>query len=188
LLGEALTISRLVMDDGHPFALELVGNDRPCHAALLIVAAAGAEDVPHVAFGDLGIGGSRRDLKDAVLLVHLGGGHGDAGIEMAEDDFHAAADELVGDRSPFLRIGAIVADGKLILLSEDAAGGVDVLDRLLDAVLELRAEGGAAAGERAGDAELDLRRSAVRKSKAKTEGEAERKPLFHRVHLWMKNR
>ena len=34
------------------------------------------------------------------------------------------------------------------LLAEDAAGGVDVLDRLLGAVLELRAEGGVAAGDR----------------------------------------
>src|SRR5262245_30776480 len=107
---------------------------------------------------------------------------------MADDEFHAVADELVGDRHAFFRVGAIVAGVQLDLLSEDAAGGVDVLDRLLDAVLELRTEGGAAASERAGDAELDLRRSAVRESKAKTEGEAEREPLFHRVHLWMKNR
>ena len=47
------------------------------------------------------------------------------------------------------------------LLAEDAAGGVDVLDRLFDAVLELRAEGGAAAGDRAGDAHLDLGRRGV---------------------------
>ncbi len=43
------------------------------------------------------------------------------------------------------------------LLAEDAAGRVDVLDGLLDAVLQLRAEGGVRAGDRAGDAELDLR-------------------------------
>src|SRR5262249_24164377 len=73
-------------------------------------------------------------------------------------------------------------------LSQNAAGGVDVLHRLLDAVLELRAEGGAAAGDRSGDAQLDLRRSVIRKSKAKTEGEAKREPLSHSVHLWMKTR
>ena len=72
------------------------------------------------------------------------------------------------------------------LLSENAAGGVDVLDRLLGAVLELRTEGGAAAGERAGDAQLDLRRSGICESKAKTEGEAEREPLSHCVYPWVK--
>ena len=33
---------------------------------------------------------------------------------MADDEFHAVADELVGDRHAFLRIGAIIADEKLI--------------------------------------------------------------------------
>ena len=93
---------------------------------------------------------------------------------MTDDELDAVADELVGDRHAFLRVGAIVADGGPgSILPEDAAGGVDVLDRLLDAVLELRAEGGAAAGDRAGDAQLDLRRSGVRECEAKAEGKAE---------------
>ena len=58
----------------------------------------------------LRIGGRGRDLEDAVLLVDLGGRNGDAGIEMADDEFHAVADELVGDRNAFLGIGAVVAD------------------------------------------------------------------------------
>ena len=78
---------------------------------------------------------------------------------MADDELDAVADELVGDRHAFLRVGAVVAGRQHDLLAEDAAGGVDVSDRLLDAVLELRAEGGAAAGDRAGDAQLDLGRS-----------------------------
>src|SRR5262249_15407174 len=106
------------------------------------------------------------DLEDAVLLQHLGGGDRHAGIEMADDELHTVADELVGDRYAFLWIGAVVADEDLDLLPEDAAGGVDVLDRLFRAVLELGTEGGAAAGDRSADAELDLRRSAVRESKA----------------------
>ena len=130
--------------------------------ALLVVAAAGAEDVPHAALGDLRIGGGRRDRQDAVLLIDLGGRDGDAGIEVADDELHAVADELVGDRNAFLGIGAVVADATRDLLAEDAAGGVDVGDRLLGAVLELRAEGGAAAGDRAGDAHLDLGRRGAR--------------------------
>ena len=58
------------------------------------------------------------------------------------DEFDAVADELVGDRDALLGIGHVVADDERDLLAEDAAGGVDVLDRLLGAVLELRAEGG----------------------------------------------
>ncbi len=176
------------MHDGDLLALEILDNVIGRDRALLVVATAGAEDVPHVAFGDLGIGGRRRDLENAVLLIDLGGRHGDAGIEMADDEFHAVADEFVGDRDAFFGIGAIVADEELDFLSQNAAGGVDVLNRLLDAVLELCAEGGAAPGDRAGDAQLDLCRSGIRESKAKTEGEAEREPLSHSVHLWMKAR
>src|SRR5262249_53156887 len=157
-----------------------------CDRALLVVAPTGAEDVPHVAFGDLGIGGRRRDHEHAVLLVDLGGRNGHAGIEVADDEFDAIADELVGDRDAFFRIGAVVADENLDFLSQNAAGGVDVLDRLLDSVLELRTEGGAAAGDRSGNAQLDLRRSVLCESEAKTKGEAEREPLSHSVHLWMK--
>src|SRR5262249_61211111 len=134
----------------------------------------------------LRIGGRGRDHQHPVLLVHLGGRNCDAGVEVADDEFHAVADELVGDRDAFFRIGAIVADENLDLLAKNAAGGVDVCDRLLDSVLELRAEGGAAAGDRSGDPKLDLRRSAVRESKAEAEGQTKREPVFHRVHLWMR--
>ena len=47
------------------------------------------------------------------------------------------------------------------LLAENAAGRVDVGDRLFGAVLELRPECGAAAGERAADAELDVAAAAA---------------------------
>jgi hypothetical protein len=185
LLGQTLAIGRLVVHDRDLLALEIFDDVIARDRALLVVATAGAEDVPHVALGDLGIGGRRRNLEDAVLLIDLGGGNGDARVEMADDEFHAVADKLVGHRHAFLRVGAVVTDVELDLLSENAAGGVDILDRLLDAVLELRAEGGAAAGERAADAELDLRRSGVGGGKGKTEGEAKRKPWFHRGYLWM---
>src|SRR4029453_101112 len=182
-IGETLTIGRLVVHDGDLLAFEILENVIARDRALLIVAPAGAEDVPHVALGDPRIGGRGRDLEDAVLLIDLGGRNRDAGIEMADDEFHAVADELIRTRAPSLRIGAIVAEENLDLLSENAARGVDVFDRLLDAVLELRPEGGTAAGDRSGNPQLDLRRSAARESEAKAEGEAKREPLFHRVHL-----
>ena len=42
-----------------------------------------------LALGDLRIGRGRRDLQDAVLLIDLGGRHGDAGIEVADDELDA---------------------------------------------------------------------------------------------------
>ena len=102
---------------------------------------------------------------------------------MTDDEFHAVTHEFVGNGNAFLRIGAIVAEKHLDFLSENAALGIDVLDCLLDAILKLRAEGGAAAGNRSGNAQFDLRRSAVRESEAKAKGEAKREPWFHCVHL-----
>ena len=61
------------------------------------------------------------------------------------------------------------------LLAEDAAGGVDVGDRLFDAVLDLRAEGGVRAGDRAGDADLDLGLRRAGQGDGKAEREAERR-------------
>ena len=65
------------------------------------------------------------------------------------------------------------------LLAEDAAGGVDVGDRLFDAVLHLRAERGIGAGDRAADAELDLGgRGVAASADAKAQREAERDDRF----------
>ncbi len=168
-------------------ALELVGDDRARHSALLVVAPADAENVPQAALGDARIGGRRRDLQDAVVLQNLGGGHGDAGIEVADDEFHAVGREFVGDRHAFLRIAAVVADAELDLLAEDAARRVDVIDRLLDALLELGAEGRAAAGQGPRDAELDLgmRASRHRKSKAKRQGEGRAVDHVDRPPKWL---
>ena len=74
---------------------------------------------------------------------------------MAHHEFHAVGGELVGDRDALLGIGDVVAIGHHDFLAENAAGIVDVGDRLFGAVLELRAEGRIGAGDRAADAELD---------------------------------
>src|SRR5262245_36145156 len=172
LLGETLAIGRLVVHDGDFLALEILEDVIGCDGALLIVAPTGAEDVPEIALGHRWIGGRRGDHEHAVFLVHLGGRNGDAGIEVANDEFHTIADELVGDRDAFFRVRAIVADEYLDFLTEDAALSIDVLDRLLDAVLELGTEGRAAASDRSGNPQFHLRRSALRESEAEPESEA----------------
>ena len=55
------------------------------------------------------------------------------------------------------------------LLAENAAGLVEVLGRLADALGQLRAERGVRAGDRTGDADLDLR--VRRAGEAETGGE-----------------
>ena len=96
---------------------------------------------------------------------------------MADDELDAVADELVGDRNALLGIGDVVALLERDLLAEDAAGLVDVVDRLLRAVDKLRAEGGVRAGDRAGDAHLDLGAGGARERQGRDKRDAGQ-PIF----------
>jgi hypothetical protein len=167
------------MDDGDALALEFFPDQVAGDAALLVVAAADAEDVPHVALGDPRIGGSGRDHQHAILLIHVGGGNGHAGIEVTNDELHAVGYELIGDRDTFLRVRAVVAHRERDLLPQNASGGVDVFHRLLDSMLELRAEGSAAASDRAGDAELDLRCGSAGQGRGQAKCQDHRGEPFH---------
>src|SRR5262249_9851479 len=138
-------------------AFEFRRNERPGHDALLVVAPAHPKYVPRAgAIGDLGIGGSRRDLQHAVLKVDIGSRDGDAGVEVADHELHAVGGELVRDGHALLRVGAIIPNGHHELLAQDAASRIVALDRLLDAVLELSSKSSTAAGDRAAYAEFDL--------------------------------
>ena len=187
-VGKALTIGGLVMHDGDLLALHVLEDIGRRHRALLVVAAAGAEHVPHAALGHARIGGGRRDREDAVFLIDFGRRHGDAGIEVTDHELHALGRELVGDRHALFGIADVVADRGGDLLALDAAGRVDVFDRLFEAVLQLRAEGGIRSGQRAGDAELDLRRGIARQRYGKPERQsqrrAERGDPFHSKLPW----
>ena len=91
---------------------------------------------------------------------------------MADDELDAVADELVGDRHALLRIGHVVALLEGDLLAEDAAGLVDVVDRLLRPVGELRAEGRVRPGDRARDAHLDLGAGGARERQGRDKRDA----------------
>ena len=56
---------------------------------------------------------------------------------MADHELDAVADELVGDRDALLGIGNVVALLDLDLLAENAAGLVEVLGGLADAVASI---------------------------------------------------
>ena len=129
--------------------------------ALLVVAAAGAEDVVEALLGQLRVGRGGRDLQDALLVVDLRGRDRRAGAEVPGHEHHALVDHLVGDRDRLLGIAGVVADPEHELLAEHAAGLVEVLDRLLGALLHLLAEDRVLAGHRAGggDHDVGLRRA-----------------------------
>src|SRR6185437_2157433 len=74
LVGEALAVGALVVEDRDVLALEIfrdVGaGDRP----LLVVTAADTRDVPELALGEQRVGGCRRDLQHVAVGIGLGGG------------------------------------------------------------------------------------------------------------------
>ena len=117
------------------------------------------------------------DGNTLAVVRDFGGRNRDAGVEVADHEFDAVADELVGDRNALLGIGNVVALFEGDLLTENAAGLVDVINRLLSAVGQLRAERGVRAGDRAGDAHLDLGARGARESQARGKQQAGQ-PIF----------
>ena len=156
LVGEAFAVGRLVVDDGDVLVLEILRQIAGGKAALLIVAAAGAECVPHAAVGEERIGRGRRDLQHVAVDIGVRGRDRRRRAIMADGNGDAHAGEFFRDRARLLGIAGIVADLEPELSSEHAAGGIDVGDRLLGAVAHLPAEGRLAAGHRARGADHDV--------------------------------
>ena len=65
-------------------SLEILRQIAGGEAALLVVAAAGAERVPHAAIGELRIGRGRRDLQHAAVEIGVGGRDRRRGAIMAD--------------------------------------------------------------------------------------------------------
>ena len=75
---------------------------------------------------------------------------------MAGDQLDLLGGHLIGDRYRLFRIAGVVADFQRQLLTEDAAGLVDIGDRLFGAQLHLLAEGRVFAGHRTDGGDFDL--------------------------------
>ena len=75
---------------------------------------------------------------------------------MSRDEHGALGRHVVRDTDRLLGIARVVSDREHQLLSEHAACGVDVSNRLFGAAAELLAEGGIAAAHRTGDADDDI--------------------------------
>ena len=137
LVGQAFAVGRLVVKDGDVLALVGLGDVVAGDRALLVVAAADAERVPQVAFGEGRIGRGRRDLQHAAVGIGLRRRDRRRRAIVPGDERQLHAGELLADRARLLRIAGVVADLELELLAHHAAGGVDVGDRRFGAVLEL---------------------------------------------------
>ena len=188
LVGKALAVRGLVVENGNLAILVVVKNVLAGNRALLVVATARAEGVPVAALGELRVGRSRRDLKKAVFDVNVGRRDGDAGVEVAVNELDAIADELVGNRNALLRVGNVVTELELDLLAVHAAGGIDVLRRQFRALLKLRAKGGVRAGQRAGDADQDVGLGRPRQRQSGRYGDAGKPMHSHIPYSWLLRR
>ena len=156
LVGKSLAVGGLVMEDRDVLAGEVLGKEIAGDKALLVVAAAGAERVPHAALGQQRVGGGRRYLKDAFLVIGFRGGDRGARAEMPGHEDHALVDHLVGHRHRLLGLASVVADLQYQLLAEHAAGGVEIGHRHSRSPHHLLAENRVLSGHRTGGGDDDL--------------------------------
>ena len=160
-------------------SLSLAEREFGPQLALLVVAAAGAENVPQFSLGDLRVGGGGRDHQHAVVGIDFGGRDRHAGVEVADYQLDAVADELVRDRNALLGIGNVVALFDCDFLAVDATGLVEVLRSLSDALHQLRAERGVRPCDRTGDPDLDLGARGAREGQPRGEQQARQQVFFH---------
>ena len=164
-VGEALAVGGLVVEDGDVLALVVLHDVFGGDQALLIVTAADARDVPQLALGEQRIGRGWRDFQD--IAVGIGFRRRDRGrrtiVAGNEGDFRAG--ELFRHRTRLLWIAGIVADFQREFLAEQTAAGIDVLDRLFGAVLQLTPKRGFAARHRACNSDGDVLRKCCRRQR-----------------------
>ncbi len=157
LVGEAFAVGGLVVKDGD-FAREVgVGEEVAGHQALLVVAPAGAEHVPDPAIGEFRIGRGRRDLQDALVGIALGRRDRGTRAEMPGHNRRRPAGQLVGPTATAcFGSHASSPTSRTEFFAENAACGVDVLDRLFGTGLHLGAERRVLPSHRPGDGDCDV--------------------------------
>jgi hypothetical protein len=120
------------MDDRYLFALVMLRDEITSDSTLLIVAAADAEDVAFPLFSQLRVGRTGRDLNHLLLGIDIRGRNRRAGAEMPGNQLHSFARHLIGNRHGLLGIASVVADFADQLLTQNAAGSVEIGHRLLE--------------------------------------------------------
>ncbi len=180
LVGEALAVGGLVVEDRDVLALvefrDVVGGDE----TLLIVAAADTRDVPELALGEQRIGRGRCDLQHVAVGIGFRRRDRRRRAVVARDERDFGAGEFLRNGARLLGIAGIVADFKRKLLAEQATARIDILNRLFGAVLHLAAERGFAAGHRPRHRDRDVLRKRCRgQRKRRAYCQADKLQRFH---------
>src|SRR6185503_3547972 len=143
LVREALAVGGAVIDDGDALGGHLPDRVLAQHLALLDVVRHHAEGALVALLGVLGIGGRRRDLRYAGVVVDLGRGYGRAGIQVADDARDLAVHELLRDDRAGLGIRLVVLAHQLELhlrAADRQAFRIGLLDRQPGAVVVVLAQ------------------------------------------------
>ena len=133
----------------------LGGDDLAGHAALLVVARAGAEEEGQALFRQPHAGGAGGDLHDLGFIDDVLGGFGHGGTVGADDRHHAGGGQLLGGEGGRARIARVVFHDQLDVPSVDAARLVHFRNEQADDLLHVLAFAGPFAGERAHEADAD---------------------------------
>ncbi|CAM2159795.1 hypothetical protein PT2222_60209 [Paraburkholderia tropica] len=187
LIREASAERGLIVDHGDALRLErLHGVSAGVGAAVVVVAhdaKRGVEALQRVLMAR----GSRRDLRDAGVVIDARGRHAATGVPVADHANHMTLDELLRDRHSRTRIGLIVGAHELVdhgLAAERGMLRVGVVDGELRAVFQILADPRRCAGERRGQADQhDLFVLGVRAGRESGNGERgerqQQSVLFH---------
>ena len=177
--GDVLGVGRVVIDEGD--RLGALGLDEVRRGlGLLDARAVDEEDVLEAALEQVRRVGRGDEHRDVGLLEDGQRRESGAGAVATDRDVDPGRDELGGTGRGGLRVARLVLDGEGQLAPVDAAGGVDLVDGHLGAVLHVRPDGGRGPAERGQHAELDVAlvsttgaRRRIRETAATTGREAE---------------
>jgi hypothetical protein len=131
LVGQPLTVGGAVIDDGDALDAQLAGCECAQRAALLHVVGEYAER-PLVALARvLRIGGRRRHLNDAGVVIDARRRNGGAAVQVTDHRIDARIGQLLRHRGALTRIGLIVLAQQLELrhrVADPEILGIQILD------------------------------------------------------------
>ena len=107
-------------------------------------------------FGQLHVGRGRGNHRDLVGLADVGRFHGARGSHFSQHCAHAiAGDEFLDHRRRLALLGLVIFADQLDFAAEHSAGGIDLLNGQLRAVVRHLPKSGLAAGERSEFADVN---------------------------------
>ena len=116
-----LAVGRPVVDDGHILEFHCVSRVKRQSRAQCIVVCDDAVGGLVARFGQVGVGGRARDVRNSAIVVDLRGGNGRAGIQVAHNASDFCVAKLLRNSRALLRISGIVfsCNFELDLLATD---------------------------------------------------------------------